>query len=96
MDKENVLKVLQQHRTDLDAFEVESLMLFGSVARSESQDSSDVDFLVRFKSLPTFDMYMDLKFFLEDLLERPIDLVTADAVREQIRSSMMKEGVYVT
>ncbi len=41
-------------------------------------------------------MYMDLKFFLEDLLERPIDLVTADAVREQIRSSMMKEGVYVT
>ncbi len=71
-------------------------MLFGSVARSEANESSDLDFLVKFKSPPTFDMYMGLKFFLEDLLERPVDLVTADAVREQIKPSIMREGVYVT
>ncbi|MBX3060360.1 MAG: nucleotidyltransferase family protein [Anaerolineae bacterium] len=96
MDKENALKLLKQHQTDLDALEVESLMVFGSVARSEANESSDLDFLVKFKSPPTFDMYMGLKFFLEDLLERPVDLVTADAVREQIKPSIMREGVYVT
>lgn len=71
-------------------------MLFGSVSRSEAKKSSDVDFVVAFKSPPTFDMYMDLKFFLEDLLECPIDLVTVDAIREQIKPSIMKDGIYVT
>jgi predicted nucleotidyltransferase len=95
MDKVTVLNQLQQNQSSLAAFDVESLMLFGSVARSEATESSDVDFVVTFKSPPTFDNYMELKFFLEDLLESRVDLVTADVVRERIKPSIEQDAIYV-
>ena len=67
-------------------FAVSSLAVFGSVARGEARPDSDVDFLVQFEGTPTFDQYMNLKIFLEDLLDCPVDLVTQDGVRPQTRS----------
>jgi predicted nucleotidyltransferase len=48
---------------------MKSLALFGSVARDDATDTSDVDVLVDFGAPPTFDQYMGLKIFLEDLLQ---------------------------
>jgi predicted nucleotidyltransferase len=78
---------LGEHSERLHAeFQVRSLAVFGSVARGDEHPGSDVDFLVQFENSATFDQYMNLKFFLEDLLGCPVDLVTQDAVRPQTRS----------
>ena len=78
-------KLQSQTKRLHDEFGVASLAVFGSVARGQERPDSDVDFLVRFGSQPTFDKYMNLKFFLEELLGCPVDLVTQDGVRPQTR-----------
>lgn len=74
-------------------FGVRKLGIFGSTARGEAGPASDVDVLVEFDE-PTFDRYMDLKFYLEDIFERPCDLVLADALKEGVRGSALSEVVY--
>jgi predicted nucleotidyltransferase len=77
-------------------FGILSLSLFGSVARDEAEVTSDVDVLVEFPAPPTFDQYMGLKFYLEDLLQCKVDLVTRRALREGIRPYVEKEALRVT
>ena len=76
MNRDDMVTVLRQHRADLrQRFGVHTA-LFGSVSRNEATAESDVDMLVEFANPATFDGYMDLKFFLEELLHRRVDLVT--------------------
>ena len=42
----------------------------------------------------TFDAYMDVKFFLEDLFHRPVDLVLKDAVKPKLRASIEESAIY--
>jgi predicted nucleotidyltransferase len=56
--------------------------------RDESHALSDIDILVEFRDKATFDQYMKLKFFLEDTLDCPIDLVTRKALKPRIRDSV--------
>ena len=74
-------------------FAVQRIGLFGSIARDEGSSTSDVDILVDF-SEPTFDHYMDLKFYLEDLLGRDVDLVMADTLKARIKPTIEREVVY--
>jgi len=96
MKRENVLRILSGHRQDLKNLHVRSLALFGSVARDEATAESDVDLLVEFEGGATFDRYMDLKFFLEELLGCPVDLVTRDALKPRVRPEVEREAVHVT
>ena len=75
----------QVHRLRQE-FCVNTLAVFGSVSRGDSHQNSDVDFLVQFSGQATFDLYMSLKCFLEDLIGCPIDLVTQDGIRSETRS----------
>ena len=68
-----------------------SLDLFGSFARDEGGESSDVDMLVEFDQV-SFDHYMDLKFFLEDLLGKPVDLVIRRSLKPALRESVLREA----
>ena len=74
-------------------YAVRRIGLFGSVARDEGNQDSDVDVLVEFTE-PTFDHYMDLKFYLEGLLGRDVDLVMADTVKPRIKGTIEREVVY--
>ena len=74
-------------------FSVRSIGLFGSLARNEADSESDVDILVDFIE-PTFDHYMDLKFYLEKLFSRPVDLVIADTVKPRLKDVINKEVIY--
>ncbi len=74
---------------------VASLALFGSLARDEARAGSDADVLVTFSVPVTFDLFMDLKFFLEDLLGMPVDLGTAQSLRPRIRPAVEAEAIYV-
>jgi len=69
------------------------LGIFGSYARGEQTEASDMDFLVEFERA-TFDNYFDLKFFLEDLFGRKVDLVFKDTIKPRIRSTILEETVY--
>ncbi|MDR3672336.1 MAG: nucleotidyltransferase family protein [Holophaga sp.] len=86
---------LQSRKESLVAMGVGELYLFGSVARDEARDDSDVDLLVEFTGPPSFDRFMDLKFFLEDALGIPVDLVTRRALKRILRTEIEREAVRV-
>jgi predicted nucleotidyltransferase len=79
----------------LQALGVKSLGLFGSAARGEARATSDLDILVEFTGPATFDRYMDLKFLLEGLLGRRVDLVTRRALKPQIRERVERDLIHV-
>jgi uncharacterized protein len=72
---------------------VRSLSLFGSSLRGEETPQSDLDFIVEFER-KSFDSYMDLKFFLEKLFGRPVDLVLADGIKPRLREAILKEAIH--
>ncbi len=76
-------------------FSVRALAIFGSTARDEALDDSDVDVLVVFDCKASFDLFMDLKFYLEELLGREVDLVTDKALRPQVRRAIERELIHV-
>jgi predicted nucleotidyltransferase len=88
-----IVEVLARHREVLRALGVRRLALFGSVARGESTEASDLDFLVELDRR-TFDGYMDVKEFLERLFQRPIDLVVSEALKPQLRPRILEEAIY--
>jgi len=91
--KEQALKIIADHREELKQFDVQALYLFGSVVRDEATEDSDVDIEVEFVSRPNFDRYIDLKFYLEDLLHAPVDLLTKSSIRPEIASYIEKEAI---
>jgi len=93
--REGLLALLRGRAQDLQRFRVRSLDLFGSLARDEGHAGSDVDLLVEFDGAATFDQFMDLKFFLEDLLSRRVDLVTRSALKPRMRPIVEREAVRV-
>ena len=95
MKRDDIIRLLNEHREALSRFDVESLAIFGSVARGESEPGSDLDVLVEFEGRATFDRYMDLKFFLEELLGCQIDLVTRKALKPRMRPYVERDAVYV-
>jgi len=96
MRRNDVIRVLEEHSDELkQRFGVRSLRLFGSVARDEASDHSDVDILVAFEDLPTFRGYMDLRIFLEDLLCIDVDLVTETGLKDHARQSVERDAISV-
>ena len=86
---------LKAHKNELSMdYHVSELGIFGSYAKGEQRGKSDVDILVELEK-PTFDHYMDLQFFLEDLLGRSVDLVLADSVKPRLKALVTEETVYV-
>ncbi|MHC4692135.1 MAG: nucleotidyltransferase family protein [Planctomycetota bacterium] len=92
--QEGILEQLNQRAEELKQnFSVRSIGLFGSLARNQADTESDVDILVDFVE-STFDNYMDLKFYLEKLFGRPVDLVTADTVKPRLKSVIERQVIY--
>jgi predicted nucleotidyltransferase len=96
MNRTQMLGVLAERRREIaERYGVKRLALFGSAARDELTSSSDVDVLVEFVGPATFGAFMDLKFYLEDVLGRPVDLVTEKALRQELRPYVEKEMIRV-
>jgi predicted nucleotidyltransferase len=94
LKSDEILDFLKRNKQDLETrFSVKRIGLFGSVLRGSASDKSDVDILVDLAN-PTFDHYMDLKFFLEDSLGRPVDLVLADSLKPRIKPVITREVAY--
>ena len=92
--QENIMEQLNYRMEELKRnFSVRSIGLFGSLVRNEANSKSDVDILVNFAE-PTFDHYMDLKFYLEKLFGKEVDLVIADTVKPRLKPVIDKEVIY--
>jgi predicted nucleotidyltransferase len=74
-------------------FSVRRIGLFGSFSRDAAAEKSDIDLLVELEK-PTFDHYMDLKFYLEDLFGRPVDLVMSETVKPRLAPFIQREVAY--
>ncbi len=90
---EYVFRTIEPYQEKLKSLGVRKLGLFGSFAREESRETSDLDFLVELEP-ETFRSYMDVKFFLEDLFESEVDLVLIDAIKPQLRETILGETIY--
>jgi uncharacterized protein len=95
MDLNSVSQILQTHQADLDQFAVKTIAIFGSVARGEAEESSDIDLLVEFNRPVGLFEFIRLKNYLENLTGSQVDLVTSDALRPELRESILREAVYV-
>ncbi len=95
MRRDDLLTKLAAQRRQLAAFKLKSLAVFGSVARNEARADSDIDLLVEFEGPATFDRYVKLKSFLEEVLGGPIDLLTRKGVRPELAPQVEQEAIYV-
>jgi predicted nucleotidyltransferase len=96
MKRAQVLEQLAQSKPTLVArYGVTTLALFGSTVRDAARVDSDIDILVSFDGPATSERYFGVQFFLEDLLGRPVDLVTDRALRPELRPFIEKEAVHV-
>ena len=96
MNRAEVLDLLARNKPTLVArFGVDRLALFGSTARDAARAGSDIDILVSFDGPATSERYFGAQFFLEDLLGRPVDLVTDKALRPELRPFVEREAVNV-
>ena len=94
LNKQKILQLLSEQREEIRKYSVKSLGLFGSAIREEMSDESDVDILVELKD-ETFDNYMDLKFYLENLFHREVDLVPKDCVKPRLKQYIFAEALDV-
>ena len=76
-------------------FGVTKLALYGSLARDQATDTSDVDVLVEFDSPPDWRQYFGAQFYLEDLFGRSVDLSTKEEVRAEIRRYVERDAIDV-
>jgi predicted nucleotidyltransferase len=89
-----ITDLIKSHANDIKTrFSVKRIGIFGSFVRGEQKDSSDVDILVEFEK-PTFKNFMNLSFYLEDLLGRELDLVTVKGLHPRIRPYVEKDVIW--
>lgn len=93
--KQDILKTLYESRSRLKALGVNRIGLFGSFVRGEQHQDSDIDLLVEFEpGRKTFDAFMELSFFLEDLLLHQVELVTIESLSPHLGPHILKEVEY--
>ncbi len=89
MKREEILKRIKEHKEAIKSFGAKRLTLFGSYARNQAHEDSDIDFLVEFElGRGLFDDYYGLLRFLENLLGKRVDLVKPSLVREELQESI--------
>lgn len=96
--KKALLSTLFQNREIIKSFGVKELGLFGSFAKDKDiNDESDIDFLVEFEQgKKSYDNFMNLSFFLEDILGRKIELVTPQSLSKYLGPHILKQVEHVS
>jgi len=94
LSSKQIIELLREYKDKIQHFKVKKIGLFGSFLKGTANSKSDIDLLVEFETT-TFDNYMDLKFFLERLFKRKVDLVIESNLKKQIQY-VKEEAVYVS
>lgn len=94
VERDRALKLLRDHMDELRTMGVESLSIFGSVARDEAGPDSDVDVLAEIGPGIGLFEYVRIRDRLAEILGRPVDLATPDVLRPRIRDRVLAEAVH--
>ncbi len=92
----NAVEILKSNEEVVrQKYGVKKIGIFGSFARGEAREGSDIDVIVEFREdAENFDNYIELKYFLQKVFGRDVDLVTIDALRPQLKDDILREVVY--
>jgi predicted nucleotidyltransferase len=90
---QDVVAELAKHHEELRESGVASLLLFGSVARGEATETSDIDLVVEFDRPVGLFALLRLQARLAIWLGRRVDLVPSDSLRPEIRERVLTEGL---
>jgi predicted nucleotidyltransferase len=95
MPKDAILQLLVAHEQQLLDFGVNKIGLFGSYLRNEATEASDIDLLVDIqKEKKTFKNFLALNYYLEDIFERKVELVTTQSLSPYIGPHILKTVAY--
>jgi len=97
LNKELILQTLATHKKELSEFGVERIGLFGSFVTDDFTSDSDIDLLVDIKKeKKTFKNFMALSFFLDDLFDRKVELITRESLSPYIGPHILNTVEYVS
>jgi predicted nucleotidyltransferase len=95
-NKQELLKTIHAHERQIHSYGVKQLGIFGSFVRDEVKQGSDVDFLIDFyPEKKNFDNFIELAFYLQNLLGRKVEIVTPQSLSKYIGPHILKEVEYV-
>jgi uncharacterized protein len=95
-NKQELLQLIHAHEQQIHNYGVKQLGIFGSFVRDEVKQSSDIDFLIEFyPEKKNFDNFIELAFYLQDLLGRKVEIVTPQSLSKYIGPYILKEVEYV-
>ncbi|MCL4497057.1 MAG: nucleotidyltransferase family protein [Deltaproteobacteria bacterium] len=93
-DKDEILRILKQHKEELyKKYGVKEIGLFGSFARGEETDKSDIDILVEFEKPVGLLTVSSLENYLSDLLGIKADVVRKRNIRKELKENILNEVV---
>lgn len=93
--KSKILDILRQYLPYMmKEFQVQSMGIFGSYSREESNKDSDIDILVEFSVTPGIVKFMNLREFLMSILGEKIDLATKNALKPDLKANILQETIY--
>lgn len=96
-NKQQVLDLIQSRKSAIQQLGAERLGLFGSFARGEQKETSDVDLVVEFKSgMKTYRNLLSLADLLEELLQKKVDLLTWEGMASFVQQEVKKNIEYVS
>lgn len=92
LNKKKILEILRNNKERLKEYHVVKLGIFRSFLRHEDTHDSDIDFIAEFEEgKKNFENYIELAFYLEDLLQRKVDLLTLEALSPYMKEKILKE-----
>ena len=92
LDKEKIFELLKKNKYQLQKYGVYRIGLFGSYARRENNEESGIDFLVEFEEdQKKYDNFIELVFFLENLFNKKVDLLTPDSISPYLKPYILRE-----
>ena len=90
---ESIREIIDLNRDRLARYSITGLKLFGSYARGEQTESSDIDLLVNFKKVPDLLTFIELEEYLSEKLGRHVDLVPERKLRKEIAAQVHREAI---
>ena len=94
--RDEVLEILTNQKSSLlEAYQITRLGIFGSYARCQQTDDSDIDVLVEYENAPTLYKIIELRDYLSELFSVKVDVVTKNGLKERIRERVLAEVIYL-
>ena len=93
---DEIKQILSERKSWLcETYQITEMGIFGSYARGEQTQDSDVDVLIDYSEAPTLFELVNLRDFLRDLIGLPVDIVTKNGLRPKIRDRVLSEVIYL-